>query len=105
MREDLILILCPPRCHSDYFMTFVEIVVSFVIVVGPFSRQAHHSLHCIRGSQMDVPLETLFGSGMMAVFERLTSKSGNRLHLQPPHRSSHLMSYHSGTHLTAQTSI
>ena len=42
MREDLILIPYPFRCHSSYFLTL----------------QAQHSLHCIHGSQVDMPLET-----------------------------------------------
>ena len=41
-------------------MTLSKFVVSFVIVVSPFTRQAHHSPHYIHGPQMDMPLETFW---------------------------------------------
>ena len=44
-------------------------------------------------------------SRMKAVLERLTSKSGNRLHLLPPHRSLRMKTHRSGTHRIARTSI
>ena len=44
-------------------------------------------------------------SRIKAVFERLTSKSGNRLHLLPPHRSLRMMTHRSGSHRIARTSI
>ena len=53
----LFKILLPLRLFQD----LVETVVSFVVAVSPFTLQAHHSLHCIHGSQMDMPLETLLG--------------------------------------------
>ena len=59
MREDLctysLCILLPLRLFHDF--------VSFMVVVSPFTLQAQHSLHCIHGSQMDMPLETLLGPG------------------------------------------
>ena len=42
------------------YCDFVEIVVSFEIVLSPFTLQAHHSLHHIHGPQMDMALETFF---------------------------------------------
>ena len=62
MREDLVLILYPSCCHSIDFMTLSKLS-SFVIGVSPFTLQVHHTLHCIHGSQMNMPLETLLGPG------------------------------------------
>ena len=58
-----------------------------------FTNQAHLSLL----SQMDMPLETFLESRMEMVIERLTSKSGNRLHLLLPHRSLRMKTSHMHT--------
>ena len=77
----------------------------FLVSLRALSRFRHIILYTAVMAPDGYATGTPCESRMKAVFERLTSKGGNRLHLLPAHRSLRMMTYRSGTHRIARTSI